>query len=127
MLQVTTLAAGGGFFLLTMFGVASAAEQQFSCTGQMIEPTGEAKAPIDLTLSLGGPKDKTTIEVHGSEKLNVRVTSDNKIQLKFETKQYVGEFFYYTNDLFLIYKSEHLAQTHLFARLRRSHDFADAR
>jgi len=36
--------------------------------------------------------------------------SNNKIQLKFQTKQYVGEFFHYTNDLFLIYKLGHLAR-----------------
>jgi hypothetical protein len=36
--------------------------------------------------------------------------SDNQIQLKFSTKEFVGEFFHYTNDLFLIYKSGHLAR-----------------
>jgi hypothetical protein len=44
------------------------------------------------------------------KKLNVRVMSDNKIQLKFQAKQYVGEFFHYTNDLYLIYRSGHLAR-----------------
>jgi hypothetical protein len=44
----------------------------------VIEPTGEQTAPITLNLSLGGP-DKTAIEMDGGKKLNVRVTSDNKI------------------------------------------------
>jgi hypothetical protein len=44
----------------------------------MIEPTDEQTAPITLNLSLGG-SDKNTIEMDGGKKLNVRVTSDNKI------------------------------------------------
>jgi hypothetical protein len=53
---------------------------------------------------------KTTIEMGSAKKLNAHVTSDNKNQLKFRTKQYVGEFFRYTRDLFLIYKSGRLAR-----------------
>jgi hypothetical protein len=34
--------------------------------------------------------------------------SDNKIQLKFRTKDFEGEYFHYTGDLFFIYKSGHL-------------------
>jgi hypothetical protein len=106
----TTILAVCGFFLLATFGgSAIAADQQFSCKGQMIEPTGEQTAPVTLNLSLGGPH-KTTIEMDAGKKFNIHVTSDNKIQLKFETKQYVGEFFHYTNDLYLIYKSGHLAR-----------------
>src|SRR4029077_12497879 len=101
---------GFGFFALAAFdGTVIAAEQQFSCKGQMIAPTGEQTVPINLNLSLGG-SNKTTIEMDGDKKLNVRVTSDNNIQLKFQAKQYVGEFFHYTNDLYLIYKSGHLAR-----------------
>ena len=69
------------FFVLTAFDAAAiAAEQQFSCKGQMIAPTGEQTAPINLNLGLGA-SNKTTIEMDGGKKLNVRVTSDNKIQL----------------------------------------------
>ena len=47
----TTVLAACGFFLLTTFGgSAIAAEQQFSCKGQMIEPTGEQTAPVTLNL-----------------------------------------------------------------------------
>src|ERR1700722_3098502 len=102
------LATSGLLLLTTLTGSVSAAAQQLICRGQMVEPTGEQTAPIDLKLNLGGP-GKTTIELGGG-KLNVSVTSDNKIQLKFQTKQYVGEFFHYTNDLYLIYKSGHLAR-----------------
>ena len=103
------LAACGVYLLITFGGTAMAAEQQFSCRGQRIEPIGLQTEPINLNLGLGG-SGKTTLEMDGGKKLNVRVTSNNKIQLKFQTKQYVGEFFHYTNDLFLIYKSGHLAR-----------------
>jgi hypothetical protein len=39
-----------------------------------------------------------------------RTIRDNKIQLKFETKEFVGEYFHYTGDLFLIYPSGQLAR-----------------
>ena len=106
----TSALAAGGFVLLTTFsGTVTAAEQQFACKGQMIEPSGQPKAPIDLKLTLGD-HGKATIDMGGNAKLNARVTSDNKIQTKYQTKQFVAEFFHYTGDLFLIYKSGELAQ-----------------
>jgi len=42
-------------------------------------------------------------DLHGPRRV-----SDNKIQLKFRTKEFEGEYFHYTDDLFLIYKSGHL-------------------
>jgi hypothetical protein len=109
MMQAIASAAGGLFLLTAFSGSLIAAEQRFSCKGEMIEPTSQQKAPVDLNLSLGGP-GKTTIEMGGNKKLNADVTTDNTIQLKFQTKDYVGEFFHYTGDLFLIYKSGHLAR-----------------
>ena len=40
--------------------------------------------------------------------MSTRVVSDNQIQLKFRTKDFEGEYFHYTGDLFFIYKSGHL-------------------
>jgi hypothetical protein len=37
--------------------------------------------------------------------MSARLVSDNKIQLKFRTKDFEGEYFHYTGDLFFIYKS----------------------
>ena len=107
-MQVSALGAAGVFLLTSFSGAAVAAEQQFSCKGQTIEPSGQPKARVDLNLTLGG-HGKATIET-GGRKSHARVISDNKIQLKYETKQYVGEFFHYTGDLFLIYKSGQLAR-----------------
>lgn len=39
-----------------------------------------------------------------------RITSNNKLQLKFATKEFVGEYFHYTGDLFLIYPNGQLAR-----------------
>jgi hypothetical protein len=44
----------------------------------------------------------------GQGAVNARKLSDNKIQLKFRTKDFEGEYFHYIGDLFLIYKSGHL-------------------
>ena len=60
-MKTSALAANGLFLLTTFSGTVVAAEQQFSCKGQMIEPSGEPKAPIDLNLTLGG-HGKATIE-----------------------------------------------------------------
>jgi hypothetical protein len=40
--------------------------------------------------------------------VNARRVSDNKVQLRFRTKGFEGEYFHYTGDLFFIYKSGHL-------------------
>jgi len=108
-MKASALAAGGFFVLTTFSGAVVAAGQPFSCKGQMIEPSGQPKDPIDLNLTLGG-HGKATIEMGGNDKLNARVISDNKIQTKYQTKEFVGEFFHYTGDLFLIYKSGKLAR-----------------
>jgi hypothetical protein len=44
----------------------------------------------------------------GKGVVSVRRLSDNKIQLKFRTKEFEGEYFHYTGDLFFIYKTGHL-------------------
>jgi hypothetical protein len=43
----------------------------------------------------------------GTGNIAAKVESNNNIQLKFKTDEFVGE---YTGDLFLIYKSGHLAR-----------------
>jgi hypothetical protein len=70
----------------------------------MIEPSSLAASPKDVQLTLG-PSRKIIIG-----DADARMLSDNKIQLKFQTKDFSGEFFHYTADLFLIYKSGHLAR-----------------
>ena len=110
--QATRLAAGSLILLITMVRPGGAAEQQFSCKGQVIhEMTNPAvqPKPIDLNVTLG-EKNKLSMTTGDGKMLAARITSNNKIQLKFATKEFVGEYFHYTGDLFLIYKSGELAR-----------------
>jgi hypothetical protein len=102
-----------GLVLLTMMvGAGGAAEQQFSCKGQLIDEgtkLTDQSNPIDLNLSLGD-KNNLSMKTGDGKLLAPRITNNNKIQLKFETKEFVGEYFHYTGDLFLIYPSGRLAR-----------------
>jgi hypothetical protein len=86
--------------------VAAAAPASRDCTGSMIQSSGDAPAPKNLKFVVGPP---TTIDL-GNGAQPVTAVSNNKIQLKFTTKDFTGEFFHFTGDLFLIYKSGHLAR-----------------
>jgi hypothetical protein len=107
MVRSVTIAA---LAVASAISAAFAAEEQtkFSCSGMMIEPSSLAPSPKSLQLTVS-PANKVTVDF-GQGDSNARVLSDNKIQLKFQTKEFVGEFFHYTGDLFLIYKSGHLAR-----------------
>ena len=106
MVQATRLAAGSLILLIMMVKSGSAAEQQFSCKGQgfqrMTNPA-DPPNPIDLNVTLG--ENKLSIATSDGKILAPRITSNNKIQLKFVTKDFVGEYFHYSGDLFLIHKS----------------------
>jgi hypothetical protein len=100
-----------GMLASLIFGfisVAVSAEeaQQLMCAGMMIEPSAMSQSPETVTLTLG-PAQKITLDL-GQGAVNARRVSDNKIQLKFRTKDFEGEYFHYTGDLFFIYKSGHL-------------------
>ena len=62
-----------------------------------------------MNLSLGD-KNNLSMKTGDGKSLAPRITSNNKVQLKFETKEFVGEYFHYTGDLFLIYPSGRLAR-----------------
>jgi len=90
------------------FNIAVLAEEarQLNCSGTMIEPSAMSPSPETVVLTLG-PAQKIALDL-GRGVVNARRVSDNKIQLKFKTKDFEGEYFHYTGDLFLIYKSGHL-------------------
>ena len=93
---------------LLSFAVSSAFAAQpapLGCEGSLIEPTGNSSS-ITATLTLGSPP---SINV-GNAALRTSPISNNKIQLKFGTKDFTGEYFHYTHELFLIYKTGHLAR-----------------
>jgi hypothetical protein len=112
MVRATGLAAGSLILLTMMVKPGGAAEQQFSCQGQVVQemanPAAQPK-PINLNVTLGD-KNKLSMTTGDGKVLAPRITSNNKIQLKFLTKEFVGEYFHYTGDLFLIYNSGPLAR-----------------
>ena len=87
--------------------MAQSTSTRLGCDGQLIEPTSKATSPkaLQLTISSG----KVGVDF-GSGNIAAKVESNNNIQLKFKTDEFVGEYFHYTGDLFLIYKSGHLAR-----------------
>ncbi len=101
-----------GMIQLFMISAACAAGSlQFTCTGDMIEPAGLARAPISLGVVFSPANQVTKVSVDfGQRTVNAPVISNNAIQLKFRTKEFVGEYFYFTRDMFLIHKSGHLAR-----------------
>ena len=111
MAQASGLAIASLILLATMVGPCASAEQQFSCRGQLIRgesPDAQPK-PIDLNVTLA-EGNKLSMKTGEGTILSPRKISDNKIQLKFATKEFVGEYFHYTGDLFLIYPSGQLAR-----------------
>ena len=93
-------------FGFTSIAVFAEDAKQLTCTGMMIEPSAMSKSPETVKLTLG-PAQKITLDL-GQGPVNARKVSDNRIQLKFRTKDFEGEYFHYTGDLFFIYKSGHL-------------------
>ena len=85
MVQATRLAVGSLILLTMMVRPGGAAEQQFSCKGQVVQemtnPAVQPK-PIDLNVTLGD-NNKLSITTGDGKMLAPRITSNNKIQLKF--------------------------------------------
>ena|SRR3974377_880739 len=112
--QVVRLVLGSLILLAITVEPGQAADQQFSCKGNIIHgetnpnPLDQPK-PIDLNVTLSD-ENKLSIKTGDGKLLAPRITSNNKIQLKFETEEFVGEYFHYTGDLFLIYPSGDLAR-----------------
>ena len=112
MMRALGVAAASLSVLITAVGPSTAAEQQFSCKGQVIHEMANPavpQKPIDFTVTLN-EKNKMSIKTSDNKTLTPRITSNNKIQLKFVTKEFVGEYFHYSGDLFLIYRSGQLAR-----------------
>jgi hypothetical protein len=86
---------------------AQSTSTRLGCDGQLIEPTSKASSPKALQLTISSGKVGVNL---GTGDIAATVESNNNIQLKFKTDEFVGEYFHYTGDLFLIYKSGHLAR-----------------
>jgi hypothetical protein len=110
LVMLRTLLAG--ITLALVISAAHAADSlQLACSGDMIEPAGLAKAPKALTAVFSPANRVSKVSVDfGQGSVNAPVLSNNSVQLQFRTKDFTGEYFYYTRDMFLVYKSGHLAR-----------------
>jgi hypothetical protein len=79
-------------FVFTSIAASAEEAQQLTCTGMMIEPTAMAQSPETVVLTLG-PAQKIKLDL-GKGVVDARKVSDNKIQLKFRTKDIEGEYFH---------------------------------
>jgi hypothetical protein len=105
MMRMTmTIAATIAFGTFTTQAIAATSE--LACTGMMLGPNAQTQETVKLTL--GSAKGVGVDLGHGFS--NAPVVSDNNIQLKFRTKEFVGEYFHPTGDLFLIYHTGQLAR-----------------
>ena len=93
--------------LAAMFPANAADPRNLTCTGSLFDPAALSPSPMTVKLALDA--SKTTID-SGSGVTSVSITSNDKIQMHFTTSDFVGEYFHYTSDLFLMYKSERLAR-----------------
>jgi hypothetical protein len=103
MFRTSLLALIFGF---TSVGVFAEDARQLTCSGTMIEPTSMSQ-PFETVILALGPAQKVTLDL-GQGVVNARKVSGNKVQLRFRTKDFEGEYFHYTGDPFFIYKSGHL-------------------
>lgn len=94
------------FLPLMAIPAFAATPAAINCEGSLIEAAGMTPAAMHVALTLGSPPRIDT----GNGARRASVVSNSKIQLKFVTPEFTGEYFRYTGDLFLIYKSGHLAR-----------------
>ena len=92
---------------LFSFAQAADAPKKFSCTGSLIEPHGLNPATKTAQFSFGTSTATVTV---GDRTITAPITSNNEIVLKFANDQAVASFFHYTDDLFVEYKTGHLAK-----------------
>ena len=111
MLKVTILLGSISIAFLTMDAAQAADSLKISCTGDMFEPGGFKKSPTTLTAIFSPASKATKVSVDlGKGNVSPVVLSNNPLQLKFRTKDFTGEYFHYSGDMFLIYRSGHLAR-----------------
>ena len=111
MLKITILLGGISIAFLTMDVAQAADSLKISCAGDMIEPGGVKKSPTTLTAIFSPASKATKVLVDlGKGSVSSVVLSNNPLQLKFRTKDFTGEYFHYSGDMFLIYRSGHLTR-----------------
>jgi hypothetical protein len=111
MLKVTILVGSISIAFFAMDAAQAADSLKISCTGDVFEPGGVNKSSTTLTATFSPASKATKVSVDlGKGNVSPVVLSNNPLQLKFRTKDFTGEYFHYSGDMFLIYRSGHLAR-----------------
>ncbi len=94
----------------TAFALAGGDDLKLTCAGNSYWKGDPFPTPETFFLDVAGTKPvKVMIKQLGSEKADKAGTvANNSLQLKFATSKFVGEYFYFTGDLFLITTDGHL-------------------
>ena len=97
---------------LAMNAARAAELAEITCTGDMFEPGGVKKSPATTLTAILSPANRATkVSIDfGQDTISPRVLSNNPLQLKFRTKDFTGEYFHYSGDMFLVYRSGNLAR-----------------
>jgi hypothetical protein len=90
------------------FAAHAQTTKQVACNGQLIGGP-KPQSPLQIAAQLEVCTANVDLDL-GSGKLATQIVSNNNIQLQFSTKEFTGEYFHLTGDLFLIYKSGQLAR-----------------
>ena len=90
------------------FAAHAQTTKQLACNGQLIGGP-KPQSPLQIAAQLEVSTANVDLDL-GSGKLATQIVSNNNIQLQFSTKEFTGEYFHLTGDLFLIYKSGQLAR-----------------
>jgi hypothetical protein len=93
---------------MTSIGRAEEPARQLSCSGSKMDLTTSIRSAITAQLTFVSPRS-VAIDL-GSGNIDGPISSDNNIALKFQAGDFVGEFFHYTNYLFLTYQTPHFAR-----------------
>ncbi|QBR72182.1 hypothetical protein CU048_13900 [Beijerinckiaceae bacterium] len=81
-----------------------------TCSGNSYKKDGPFPTPETFSLKIAGT-NSVTIGPAGSDKQDAaKILANNEIQLKFKTGKFVGEYFRFTGDLFLIHPDSRLTR-----------------
>jgi hypothetical protein len=82
--------------------VAAAAALNLVCTGNSYKADGPFPTPETYSLVIGGAKSVLIGGPGNAQPAKAPIVANNALQLKFRTHKFMGEYFHFTGDLFLM-------------------------
>lgn len=94
----------------TTYALAEDDNLDLTCSGNSYKKDGPFPTPETFSVKIAGT-NPVVIGLAGSDKPDeARVLTNNTIQLKFTTGKFIGEYFHFTGDLFLIHTDGRLTR-----------------